>query len=259
MAETTIWNIPLVEERQDDAVVTHNTGISILDAIGQLVFKSRTTTAQPGSPADGDVYLIPTSATGTDWAGQDGKIAIYINNDWYAGWYTNEADNFISPAAGMRAYVEDENLYVFYDGSSWVIYKNAIRKSADTDRSSTTTTTADPDLVAAVAANRNYNFQAMLFFTGDAANDAKIAFDIPSGSVIAYSINGEVITSGADSSALPLSGTSWPSNAEAFLVVGTLDVDSTPGNLSLKWAQNSSGATATTLRTGSYLDVNVSA
>lgn len=45
-----------------------------------------TTAAQPTSPANvlrrGDMYRVPSGATGTDWAGQDGKVAIYTARGW---------------------------------------------------------------------------------------------------------------------------------------------------------------------------------
>ena len=37
---------------------------------------SATTTAPPGSPADGDTYLVPAGATG-DWAGETGNLAVW--------------------------------------------------------------------------------------------------------------------------------------------------------------------------------------
>lgn len=46
---------------------------------------SKSTTAQPGSPSDGDVYIIPASATGAQWATFTvGDITIYRGGTWYA-------------------------------------------------------------------------------------------------------------------------------------------------------------------------------
>lgn len=75
-----------------------------------FLFKSRTTTAQPGSPADGDCYIVPASATGTDWAGQDGNVAKRIGTAWV----------FLAPKEGMAGYVADANEPVAYNGSAWV-------------------------------------------------------------------------------------------------------------------------------------------
>ncbi|MGJ4996208.1 DUF2793 domain-containing protein [Bradyrhizobium sp. HKCCYLS3077] len=40
------------------------------------------TSAQPASPSVGDSYILPTAATGTDWAGKDGQIGIYTARGW---------------------------------------------------------------------------------------------------------------------------------------------------------------------------------
>lgn len=46
---------------------------------------SKTVTAQPVSPSDGDVYIIPMSATGTQWATFDpDDLTIYRGGTWYA-------------------------------------------------------------------------------------------------------------------------------------------------------------------------------
>lgn len=46
---------------------------------------SDSTDAQPGSPADGDIYIITGSATGTQWATFDEfDLAIFSGGTWYA-------------------------------------------------------------------------------------------------------------------------------------------------------------------------------
>jgi hypothetical protein len=63
---------------------------------GAFSFKNRTTNqAEPGSPADGDCYLLVGTPTGTHWAGQGGKIALFVNTAW----------EFKTPKKGMVAYV----------------------------------------------------------------------------------------------------------------------------------------------------------
>lgn len=75
-------------------------------------FVSRTTTAEPGAPSDGDCYLLPTSGcTGSEWTGQDGKIGFY--SDEQAAWV------FITAAEGMLGWVADQNKAIIYNGSLW--------------------------------------------------------------------------------------------------------------------------------------------
>jgi hypothetical protein len=46
---------------------------------------SESTTAQPGSPADGDIYIIPAAATGAQWSTFDQyDLTIYKSGTWYA-------------------------------------------------------------------------------------------------------------------------------------------------------------------------------
>jgi hypothetical protein len=60
--------------------------------------KDRDLSAPPGSPADGDRYIVAGTGTGA-WAGHDGDIAFYMSSSW----------NFINIAEGMFFRIEDEN------------------------------------------------------------------------------------------------------------------------------------------------------
>ena len=70
-----------------------------LDTFVHKVAISNQVTAQPGSPADGDTYILPASSTGTDWAGKDTYVASY-NGDT-AAW------DFYEPEFGMVFDVKD--------------------------------------------------------------------------------------------------------------------------------------------------------
>lgn len=77
---------------------------------GEII--SRTTAAEPGSPSDGDRYLLPSSGlSGTNWPGNEDEIAVYIGGAW----------EFHTPVEGWRVWVADENLLIAYDGSAWDI------------------------------------------------------------------------------------------------------------------------------------------
>lgn len=76
--------------------------------------KSATVVAEPGSPTAGDYYLVPPSATGTHWAGQDNKVAYYRNST--DGW------QFISPPAAARVNAADTKTdYRHLVGGTWEI------------------------------------------------------------------------------------------------------------------------------------------
>ena len=79
-------------------------------AAGHFIFKDRDLAAPPGSPADGDCYLVAASPTGA-WAGQAGKIAYRLNTAW----------KFITAIEGFTAWVNDENVFIGYDGAAWSV------------------------------------------------------------------------------------------------------------------------------------------
>lgn len=62
----------------------------------------------PGSPSDGDAYLVAANGTG-DWVGQDGKIALRIGTAW----------EFVPASEGMQLFVKDEDVRIEYDGAAW--------------------------------------------------------------------------------------------------------------------------------------------
>ncbi len=82
-----------------------------IDGLVQPVVKSATTTAQPASPADGAMYILPASPTGANWSGQGNKIA---------RWSTVAAVwEFYTGKKGWLCNVEDTNSQYKHDGSSF--------------------------------------------------------------------------------------------------------------------------------------------
>lgn len=76
---------------------------------------SQSTTAQPASPTDGDIYIIASTHTGTQWATFTPKdLAIYRSGTWYAfapvkgvvvnvagALYQFDATNWVAAASGL--------------------------------------------------------------------------------------------------------------------------------------------------------------
>lgn len=90
----------------------HNTNWDAIDALMQCTVKSASTTTPPGSPANGDAYIIPSGATGA-WASQTGKIAAWIRSAW----------QFFTPKNGWEAYVQDVYSIYIYTGTAWITTK----------------------------------------------------------------------------------------------------------------------------------------
>jgi hypothetical protein len=71
----------------------------------------RDLSAAPGSPSNGDRYIVATGvSTGDDWFGQEKKIA-----EWDAGATGGGAWVFTTPSEGWALWVEDENVQVVYN------------------------------------------------------------------------------------------------------------------------------------------------
>jgi len=88
-----------------------------LKKLGALFFcsvKNATTTAQPGSPAEGDRYIVGAGATGA-WAGKDNQIAVFANTAWLfyvaaKGWLVRDESVAIGTAGCFKT----------FDGTDWV-------------------------------------------------------------------------------------------------------------------------------------------
>jgi hypothetical protein len=108
MANTPKLVLPEISTSQSGKEVTHNEALTILDYVVQPNVKDKDLTSPPGSPSDGDCYIVGAGATG-DWSGKDGQIAYYDASAW----------DFNVPAEGWIAYVQDEDLFYLYNGSVW--------------------------------------------------------------------------------------------------------------------------------------------
>lgn len=102
MSETPRIGMPLLATSQSQKEATHNEALIIVDALLGGVL-SRTTTAPPGSPEEGDAYIVPSGASGV-WSDRADYVAYYFGSAW----------NFLSPtvATGLPIYVLDDNNYV---------------------------------------------------------------------------------------------------------------------------------------------------
>ena len=115
MADTPRLLLPEIAAAQAQKHVTHNEALITLDALVDLFILNRDLTAPPGGETDGDTYLVAAIATGA-WAGQDGNIAYRVDADW----------RFYAPFGGLRAYIDDEGAFLFYDGASWVDFSSVL-------------------------------------------------------------------------------------------------------------------------------------
>lgn len=78
--------------------------------------------APPGSPAEGDLYVVGTAGSGA-WSGHNKNVAIYYNAAWL----------FFTPFEGMFAWDQTSNSLKYYDGANWVAFTTGAGSIADAD------------------------------------------------------------------------------------------------------------------------------
>ncbi|GGY36668.1 DUF2793 domain-containing protein [Parvularcula lutaonensis] len=102
-------SLSYLAEAQAQKHVTVNESFRRLDALVHLSVKSVSIVAEPAA-SDGDAYILPAGATGTDWGGQpEGTLMVFQEGAWIA----------IAPASGMSAYTEDDGILRYFDGTGW--------------------------------------------------------------------------------------------------------------------------------------------
>lgn len=92
-----------------------NETFAILDALLGKVVKDKDLSAPPGSPANGDVYIVAGSPTGA-WSGHSMHIAFWYGDrsEWW----------FVTPREGWKFEPVDEDTVYRFDGSAWALWSS---------------------------------------------------------------------------------------------------------------------------------------
>jgi hypothetical protein len=109
MLNTPNLSLPYIDVNAAQREVVHNEAIRGLDALVQLAVLDRDLTAPPGSPSDGQRWLVAASPTGA-WSGHAADIAGWQDGAW----------RFYTPRTGWLVYVVDEGVLLGWNGSGWV-------------------------------------------------------------------------------------------------------------------------------------------
>lgn len=122
MADTSNLALPLIAAAQNQKHVTHNVALRALDAVVQLSVADRGLATPPGSPSEGDRYIVAATATGA-WTGWEKSVAAYQDGAWVE----------YVPNEGWLAWIEDENKLLIFDGSSWADFTSSAFSSSLSD------------------------------------------------------------------------------------------------------------------------------
>ncbi len=115
MTTTPNLGMTYIDAAQAQKHVTHNSALDDLDVLVQSSVTSATLTVAPGSPSDGDAYIVAASATGT-WAGHDDDIAAYQSGAWA----------YHTPAAGWVVWNAATGTVIIWDGTAWVDFAGSL-------------------------------------------------------------------------------------------------------------------------------------
>lgn len=112
MSDTsTNLHLPFLAAGQAQKHVTVNESLLRLDALVQMCVVSASLSAQPASPADGALYILPSGKSGAAWAGMaDQALAYYRDGAWEE----------IAPHSGWTAYDRADQRLMVFNGSAWV-------------------------------------------------------------------------------------------------------------------------------------------
>jgi hypothetical protein len=155
MANSTNLILPYLEAAQAQKHVTVNEAIRALDALVHLSVKDRSLATPPGSPADGDRYLVALSSATGAWTAKEGKVAVWQDGAWA----------FLEPREGWVLWVEDEDVLLVYNSASWVAAANAAASVTAANGSATSTIILEEEITVT-------------------ASPTNSAFSIPNGAIV---------------------------------------------------------------------------
>lgn len=108
MTTSPIYGMTRLASAQAVPETTVNENDAILEAMSSRVVLDKDLAAPPGSPADGDRYIIAASPTGA-WSGKADQVAIFVSTAW----------RFVEPYAGLTMFVADEAINYRYLSGVW--------------------------------------------------------------------------------------------------------------------------------------------
>lgn len=118
MANTPNLDLTFIDAAQSQKHITMNEALIDLDTMVQATALDKDLAAPPGSPSEGDTYIVAVGGTGA-WAGKDNNLTTYYNGGW----------RFYVPKVGRSTFVVDEGLqYLFL--TSWIALPDLVALEA---------------------------------------------------------------------------------------------------------------------------------
>jgi hypothetical protein len=110
MADTPNLVLPYLAANQSQKHVTVNEALRRLDALVQITVVSTALATPPGSPSEGQGWIVAPGPTGA-WTGKAGKIAAWQDGAWA----------FYGPGIGWNAWDQTTGKFWVYSGAAWIV------------------------------------------------------------------------------------------------------------------------------------------
>ena len=125
MSDTTPrLQLPLIGDHSQKRIVM-NAGLMRLESLVQASVLSRTTSAQPATPADGDSYILPASPTGAAWGTLAAETFVRVEGGIWAT---------VTFPEGAIVYIRSESVFLLRTVSGWTAFEDAIKALANLNR-----------------------------------------------------------------------------------------------------------------------------
>jgi len=231
-------------------------------------------TASPGGASAFDASMTTTTdrAYQTNVNGDaNRRMVVYADgkHEWGDGTGGRDVNLYRSAAAIIKtdqSMVVGANLTVAgtLQVAGGVVAANLFaRKTADQSVTSSTSLVADTELTLSLAANSTYTFEGFMIYDGDVTGDFQMAWTIPAGATIhwmpggppssqASSFTGQVKMNDAGTGS-DIVGAIGAGTKGIARPSGMVRTSASAGSITLRWAQGTSSATATTLYADSFV------
>ena len=100
--------LPYIQVQQAQKEVAHSEGLVRLDALVQTVVQAVALNTPPGSPSNGQLWIVGAAPTGA-WAGNANRLAQRLDSAW----------RFYAPSTGWRAWDASTAQEWAFTGSVW--------------------------------------------------------------------------------------------------------------------------------------------
>lgn len=111
MDTTPRLQLPYIAPQQAQKQVTYNQAMRLLDLLVQPAVLSRSLTAAPAAPVEGESYIVGPGAGG-DWAGRAQEFATWLDGGW----------SFRAAAPGWLCYVADAAEIAVFAPGGWTSF-----------------------------------------------------------------------------------------------------------------------------------------